>query len=57
MYKVIVIDEDGKESVTDDVLDYNLIDKDMVQDIATNNLESNELTDEEIKCLEDSLGY
>ena len=57
MYKVIVIDEDGKESVTDDVLDYNLIDKDMVQDIATNNLESDELTDEEIKCLEDSLGY
>lgn len=57
MYKVIVIDENQKATIIDDVLDYNLIDKDMVQDIATNNLESDELTDEEIKCLEDRLGY
>ncbi len=57
MYKIIVIDENQKATIIDDVLDYNLIDKDDVQDIATNNLESEELTDEEIKYLEDRLGY
>lgn len=56
MYKVIVIDEDGKESVTENVLDYNLIDKDLVQYIATDELESNELSDDEIKELEKCLG-
>lgn len=51
MYKVIVIDEDGKESVTENVLDYNLIDVDLVQDIADD--EDAELTDDEIKEVED----
>ena len=51
MYKVIVIDEDGNESVIENVLDYNLIDVGLVQDIADD--EDTELTDDEIKEVED----
>ena len=48
MYKVIVIDEDGKESVTENVLDYNFIDVDFCQDIAESEFET-ELSDAELK--------
>ena len=47
MYKVIVIDEDGKESVTENVIDYNFIDVDLVQDIADD--KDTELSEEEIE--------
>ena len=50
MYKVIVIDEDGKESVTENVLDYNFIDVSLCQDIAGD--EETELTDEEVEEIE-----
>lgn len=48
MYKVIVIDEDGKESVTENVLDYNFIDVDLVQQIAEQDFETS-LSEEELK--------
>lgn len=48
MYKVIVIDEDGKESVTENVLDYNFIDVDLVQQIAKQDFETS-LSEEELK--------
>ena len=48
MYKVIVIDEDGKESVTENVLDYNFIDVGFCQDIAESEFET-ELSDDELK--------
>lgn len=48
MYKVIIIDEDGHESVTENVLDYNLIDVAFVQDIAASEFEV-ELSEEELK--------
>lgn len=51
MYKVIVIDEDGKESITENVLDYNLIDVDLVQMIAKDDFET-KLTKDEIEDLE-----
>ena len=51
MYKVIVIDEDGKESFTENVLDYNLIDVDLVQMIAKDDFKT-ELTKDEIEDLE-----
>lgn len=48
MYKVIVIDEDGKESVTENVLDYNFIAVDFCQDIAESEFDT-ELSDDELK--------
>ena len=48
MYKVIVIDEDGKESITENVLDYNFIDVDFCQDIAESEFDT-ELSDDELK--------
>ena len=48
MYKVIVIDEGGKESVTENVIDYNFIDVDFCQDIAESDFHT-ELSDEELK--------
>ena len=48
MYKVIVIDEDGKESVTENVIDYNFIDVDFCQDIAESDFDT-ELSDDELK--------
>lgn len=47
MYKVIVIDEDGNESITENVIDYNFIDVDLVQDIADD--KGTELSEEEIE--------
>ena len=44
MYRVIVIDEDGKESITD----YNFIDVDLVQQIAKQDFETS-LSEEELK--------
>lgn len=46
MYKVIVIDEDGKEVVTENVIDYNFIDVDLCQSIASD--KGTELTSDEI---------
>lgn len=46
MYKIIVVYEDGREVTTENVLDYNFIDVDTVQDIAKDN--GTELTEEEI---------
>lgn len=48
MYKVIVIDEDGNESVTENVIDYNFIDVDLCQDIADTYFDD-ELSDDELK--------
>lgn len=48
MYKVIVIDEDGHESVTKNVIDYNFIDVDFCQDIAESDFDT-ELSDDELK--------
>ena len=48
MYKVIVIDEDGNESVTENILDYNFIDVDFCQDIAESEFDT-ELSDDELK--------
>lgn len=50
MYKIIVIDEDGNERVTENVLDYNYIDVDLCQNIAIDH--ATELTDEELKEVE-----
>ncbi len=46
MYKVIIIDEDGNESVTENVIDYNLIDVSLLQELADD--KETELTQEEI---------
>lgn len=48
MYKVIVIDEDGHENVTENVIDYNFIDVNFCQDIAESECET-ELSDDELK--------
>ena len=48
MYKVIVIDEDGRESVTENVIDYNFIDVDLVQQIAEQDFETS-LSEDELK--------
>lgn len=54
MYKVIVIGEDGEERVTENVLDYNLIDVSLVQKIAKDDFETG-LTKDEIEDLESDL--
>lgn len=51
MYKVIVIDEDGKESVTENVLDYNFIDVDFVQQIAKQDFKTS-LSEDELKAVQ-----
>lgn len=48
MYKVIVIDENGRESVYENILDYNFIDVDLVQQIAEQDFETS-LSEEELK--------
>ena len=48
MYKIIVIDENGRESVYENILDYNFIDVDLVQQIAEQDFETS-LSEEELK--------
>ena len=54
MMKVIVVKDDGSISVTENVLDYNLIDVDLIQKIAADDFET-ELSQDEIEEVEDSL--
>ena len=54
MMKIIVVKDDGSISVTENVLDYNLIDVDLIQKIAADNFET-ELSQDEIEEVEDSL--
>ena len=54
MMKIIVVKDDGSISVTENVLDYNLIDVDLIQKIAADDFET-ELSQDEIEEVEDSL--
>ena len=54
MMKVIVVKDDGSISVTENVLDYNLIDVDLIQKIAADDFET-ELSQDEIEEVENSL--
>ena len=54
MMKIIVVKDDGSISVTGNVLDYNLIDVDLIQKIAADDFET-ELSQDEIEEVEDSL--
>ena len=54
MMKIIVVKDDGSISVTENVLDYNLIDVDLIQKIAADDFET-ELSQDEIEEVENSL--
>lgn len=56
MYKITVENENGETRVIENVLDYNVIDLELVQNIAKDDFET-ELTKEELKELEGDLGF
>jgi hypothetical protein len=54
MMKLIVVKEDGSIVVSENILDYNFIDVDLVQKIAREDFET-ELTNEELDDLKEDL--